>query len=151
LSPESNSKDHLFKKADYDGAPAESETACPGSLRLTDRLAVTGTSMKIESGSLFEKLPENLHQEVFETLLASGNLRVERIVSRGHASPEGFWYDQSRGEWVTVLKGAAVVEVEGGGEFRLEPGGYLNLPARTRHRVAWTAPDTETIWLAVHY
>lgn len=107
--------------------------------------------MNSESGNLFEQLPADLDQEVFQTLLTHGSMQLERIVSRGHASPDDFWYDQPRNEWVMVLQGAAVVAIAGRGEVRLEPGGYLNLPARTRHRVAWTAPDTETIWLAVHY
>jgi len=107
--------------------------------------------METEPGNLFEQLPVDLQQEVFQTLLESSQVRVERIISRGHTSPQGFWYDQPQGEWVILLKGAAVVEVEGQGECRLVPGSYLNLPARTRHRVAWTMPETETIWLAIHY
>ena len=33
----------------------------------------------------------------------------------------------------------------------LNPGDYINIPSHTRHRVEWTEPDTETVWLAVHY
>ena len=46
---------------------------------------------------------------------------------------------------------SALVEYRSGEEFRLEEGSHLNIPAGTAHRVAWTAPDTETVWLAVHY
>ena len=43
---------------------------------------------------------------------------------------------------VTVLGAdGAVVE--------LAPGDWIDLPAGLRHRVAWTAPGTDTIWLAV--
>ena len=106
--------------------------------------------MKISTGNLFAQLPD-LKDESFEELLQAGQLKLERIVSKGHASPEGFWYDQPSSEWVLLLQGAAVVQVEGQGNFRLEAGGYLNLPAHTRHRVEWTDPEQETIWLAVHY
>jgi cupin 2 domain-containing protein len=107
--------------------------------------------MRATSGNLLEQLPGNPDEEVFEQLLESGQVRVERIVSKGHTSPPGFWYDQAQNEWVVVLKGAATVNVEGEGDHHLIPGSYLNLPAHTRHRVEWTDPDTETIWLAVHY
>ena len=49
--------------------------------------------MIISMGSLFEGIPENLPQELFETICTAGNVKIERIVSRGHFSPEGFWYD----------------------------------------------------------
>lgn len=41
-------------------------------------------------------------------------MRIERIISHGHASPEGFWYDQGQSEWVVVLKGAARLQFEDG-------------------------------------
>jgi len=33
----------------------------------------------------------------------------------------------------------------------MNAGDYINIPAHAKHRVAWTAPDTETIWLVVFY
>ena len=52
-------------------------------------------------GNLFTNIPGALPAEVFETLLATDALRIERIVSLGHASPEGYWYDQegTNGSW----------------------------------------------------
>jgi cupin 2 domain-containing protein len=110
--------------------------------------------MNGDSGNLFEQLPADLKEEAFDSLIRTGQLKVERIVSKGHVSAERFWYDQAHNEWVVVLKGAAIVQVEreqGSEDCRLEPGDFLNLPAHTRHRVAWTTPDTETVWLAIHY
>ena len=107
--------------------------------------------MKLDSGNLFEQLPADLKQEAFDTLLKHGQLKVERIVSKGHTSPADFWYEQEQHEWVVLLKGAAIIQLEGEGEHHLKPGSFLNLPAQMRHRVAWTEPDTETIWLAIHY
>nr|WP_246499560.1 cupin domain-containing protein [Azospirillum soli] len=95
-------------------------------------------------------LPVSLPDELFTTLAASGNVRIERIVSTGQASPEGFWYDQGWDEFVLVVQGAARLEVEGEGERPLAPGDWAMIPARTRHRVAWTDPEQTTVWLAVH-
>jgi cupin 2 domain-containing protein len=79
-------------------------------------------------------------------------VRVERIVSFGHASPPGFWYDQPWHEWVVLLTGAARVLFEGdSAPVQLGPGDSLDIPAGRRHRVEWTAPDGPTVWLAVHY
>lgn len=90
--------------------------------------------------------------EIFEDLLKTDHLRIERIISKGHASPGGFWYDQAGHEWVMVLRGSAGISVEGvEGIIRLAAGDHLNLPARTRHRVEWTDPEGITLWLAVHY
>ena len=55
--------------------------------------------------NLFANIPESLPDELVQTLISAGGVRVERIVSRGHSSPAGFWYDQPMREWVVVLKG----------------------------------------------
>jgi cupin 2 domain-containing protein len=102
------------------------------------------------STNLFADLPANLPEELFTTLLQAPGTRIERIVSHGHQSPDGFWYDQPESEWVLVLQGTAKIEFEGG-IIQLGPGDHLNIPAHRKHRVAWTAPDEPTIWLAVHY
>lgn len=90
-------------------------------------------------------------QEAFDDLFASPGLRIERIVSHGHASPPGFWYEQDWDEWVLLLQGQAVLEVEGrDGPLRLAKGDHAWLPAGCRHRVAYTSTDEPTLWLAVH-
>jgi cupin 2 domain-containing protein len=100
--------------------------------------------------NIFEDIPANSPEELFATLLDADGVRVERIVSRGHASPDGFWYDQDRHEWVMVLKGAARLQfAEETVEMR--PGDCVNIPAHRKHRVEWTTPDEPTVWLAVHY
>jgi cupin 2 domain-containing protein len=101
---------------------------------------------------MFADLPRNLPEEVFTTLLEAGTVRVERIVSHGHASPHGFWYDQARPEWVVLLTGAARLQFEGEDRpVELLPGDHVAIPAHKRHRVEWTKPDEPTVWLAVHY
>ena len=81
---------------------------------------------------------------------AAKDLRIERIVSRGHASPDGFWYDQESSEWVLLVAGAARLRFEGEEPLHLKPGDYVHIPAHRRHRVEWTDPDAATIWLAIH-
>jgi len=101
--------------------------------------------------NLFEAIPDRLPEERFDELVSAESVAVERIVSRGHASPESGWYDQPRHEWVLVLQGRGVVAFEEGEEVTLGPGDHLLIPANRRHRVAWTDPDEATVWLTVHY
>jgi cupin 2 domain-containing protein len=101
--------------------------------------------------NLFAEIPDDLPEELFQTLLRAPGLRIERIVSMGHASPEGFWYDQDTDEWVLLLKGAARLAFEGDEPIDLLPGAFVNIPAHRRHRVEWTDPAGPTIWLAIHY
>jgi cupin 2 domain-containing protein len=104
------------------------------------------------AGGLFADLPSDRAKEHIDRIAGSQDVRIERIVSYGQASPEGFWYDQDWSEWVIVLSGSAGLEFEGEAQPReLNPGDYVDIPAHCRHRVAWTASDTATIWMAVHY
>ncbi|MBD3257537.1 cupin domain-containing protein [candidate division GN15 bacterium] len=103
------------------------------------------------TANLLANLPAALREEWFDTLVEAEHVTVERIVSRGHTSPASGWYDQPRHEWVVVLKGRGTVAFEDGEEATLGPGDHLRIPAHRRHRVAWTAPDEDTVWLAVHY
>ena len=88
--------------------------------------------------------------EVTRTIVAGNGVRLERIVSHGQASPDGFWYDQAEAEWVTVLAGRARIKVaDQASAITLGPGDTLLLPAHCRHRVEWTDPDQPTVWLAL--
>lgn len=101
--------------------------------------------------NLFQSIPNELPDEHFAQLYRGRGVRVERIVSQGHSSPDGFWYDQEEEEWVLVLEGKAVIEFEGDPQsVRLQRGSYLRIPPHARHRVVWTDPNEKTIWLAIH-
>jgi len=100
--------------------------------------------------NLFDNIPAQLPEELVSILQKSPGVRIERIVSQGHQSPEGFWYDQDQHEWVIVLKGQASLQFENG-SVDLKPGDFLNIPAHKKHRVAWTSPEEPTIWLAIFY
>jgi len=105
----------------------------------------------VERTNVFDNIPAELPEELM-TILATGNgVTIERIVSKGHASPEGFWYDQETHEWVLVVKGEARLRFEGEEEIPLRAGDHLFIPAHARHRVEWTPEDQETIWVAVHF
>jgi cupin 2 domain-containing protein len=82
--------------------------------------------MTTDAGNIFSPLPMNAADEHISTLLVSESVRIERIVSHGHVSPEGFWYDQDWAEWVIVLKGSAALLFEHEGAPRLlSPGDYV--------------------------
>lgn len=88
------------------------------------------------TNNLFTDLPEELSDELLTTLLEVASARIERIVSHGHVSPEGFWYDQDEHEWVIILKGAARVRFEDR-PLEMKPGDFVNIPAHKKHRVEW--------------
>lgn len=101
--------------------------------------------------NIFQDLPINLTSEVFEVLAQSETTTIERIISQGHSTPNGDWYDQERHEWVMVLQGEAVLSFADGTSTRMTAGDYVNIPAHHKHRVEWTHPNQPTIWLAIHY
>jgi cupin 2 domain-containing protein len=110
------------------------------------------TKTKMNVANLLQGIPANLPAEIIETLVTSNDVRIERIVSKGHHSPPDFWYDQSENEWVLVVKGEAKLHFETNNEIiHLTAGMHVNIPAHQKHRVEWTKENEETIWLAVFY
>ena len=105
----------------------------------------------IRPANVFTRAPGSLPEELVERLLEARDLTLERIVSRGHRTPPGKWYDQDRDEWVLLVEGSAVLRIEGTPRVvTLGPGDHLLLPAHARHRVEWTPPDRDTVWVALH-
>ena len=100
--------------------------------------------------NLFEKIPTNVTEEIMTELVSSANMRVERIVSFGQASPDGFWYEQTENEWILLLEGSAQLRFDDS-LVDLAPGDYLNIPSGMRHRVEKTDENRRTVWLAVFY
>lgn len=106
----------------------------------------------MKRGNLFDWSAAAVDGERFDALLTRPGLRIERILSTGQSSPEGFWYDQAEDEFVLLLAGAARLCLEGSGEaVQLAPGDWMHLPAGCRHRVEWTSADPPALWLAVHH
>lgn len=103
------------------------------------------------NANIFQNIPAQLPEELIECLFKRDNIRLERIISKGHSTPAGQWYDQEGDEWVILLQGQATVLYQKDNQsFDLVAGDYLLIPAHTRHRVEWTAPELDTVWLAVH-
>ncbi|MBM4076976.1 MAG: cupin domain-containing protein [Planctomycetes bacterium] len=100
--------------------------------------------------NIFDDLPQHLPKEVVQTLISAADVRIERIISRGHSSAADFWYNQPQHEWVIVLKGAARLQFEDG-MVEMKVGDFINIPAFKRHRVNWTTTDEPTVWLGVRY
>ncbi|WP_204378396.1 cupin domain-containing protein [Agaribacterium haliotis] len=88
-------------------------------------------------------------EEVAGTLLKTEAFTLERIVSYGQSSPEGFWYEQERDEWVCLLRGSARLVFADGRQLELAAGDYLHIAAACRHRVENCSSDAH--WLALHY
>lgn len=108
--------------------------------------------MPTACGNFLAGLPSALTEEEFLEFVATPEVRIERIVSTGQATPPGEWLEQDWAEWVIVLEGAAGLRLADEAEPRvLRRGDYVALPARARHRVEWTDRGRATVWLAVHY
>ena len=102
--------------------------------------------------NIYSSIPVDIPKELIQDILITDSFKIERIVSKGHSSPEGFWYDQDHNEWVILLQGGAGLLFEDTKEvFDLKPGDYMNIPAHRKHRIEWTDPNTETVWVAVMY
>ena len=103
------------------------------------------------TGNVFADVAEASEHEQVKDLLSTADVRIERIVSTGHASPPNFWYDQDWTEWILLLAGSAGLLLEGEAAPRpLKSGDYICIDAHRRHRVAWTDKARPTVWLAIH-
>ncbi|NVN93500.1 MAG: cupin domain-containing protein [Desulfuromonadales bacterium] len=110
------------------------------------------TTSAILIANIFSNLPQELPEELFETLAQSPAVRIERILSQGHATADGQWFDQERDEWVLLLSGSAGLHFEGETAPRsLAAGDFVLIPTHCRHRVAWTDQQVQSVWLAVHF
>lgn len=105
-----------------------------------------------EVDNLFNRIPQKLQEELAEILMQRGPLRIERIISEGHTTPAGKWYEQEKDEWVLLLSGGASLLFSGEeSAVALNPGDHILIPAGCRHRVEQCDPQQKTIWLAVHF
>jgi cupin 2 domain-containing protein len=107
---------------------------------------------KHELANLLADIPASLPEELVQTLVRTPAVQVVRVVSQGHASPAGFWYDQDEYEFVVLISGAARLVFEDQPEpLEMVPGSFVNIPAHRRHRVEWTDPAQPTVWLGIFY
>ncbi len=107
--------------------------------------------MHVHINNLFSNIPATEPTEIFQTVLQYNNVKIERIVSTGQTSPVDQWYDQEQAEWVILLSGSARLQfAKNPTVVVLSAGDYVFIPAHEKHRVDWTDPELESIWLAVH-
>ncbi len=100
--------------------------------------------------NIFNNIPHQIPEELFQTLYTKECIKIERIVSKAHSSSVNHWYDQIQDEWIILLKGQAKLQLSDLSLIFLTPGDTLLIPAHTKHRVHWTDSEIETIWLAIH-
>jgi cupin 2 domain-containing protein len=106
----------------------------------------------MKPNNIFSRIPYFMQDEISETLLETGHLKLERIISSGQATPEGEWYDQDTEEWVILLSGSAGLLFEDEEEVLImNAGDYVHIKPHQRHRVEWSDPEQKTVWLALHF
>jgi cupin 2 domain-containing protein len=89
--------------------------------------------------------------EFSEVLSRSGDVIVERIISHGHTTPSGSWYDQEKDEWVALLQGGARLTFSDGSGLEMGAGDWVFIPAHRRHRVEQTSTNPPCIWIALYF
>ena len=87
-------------------------------------------------------------KELFETLLETKSIKIERITSKGEVTAEGEWYDQEDDEFVILSEGEAILEFEDK-TITLQKGDYLLIKAHQRHRVSYTSDNA--LWIAIFF
>jgi len=94
---------------------------------------------------------KNFSKEIFETIQSKENIKIERIISSGQTTPEDFWYDQDKNEWILLLQGEAELLFEDDEKTILKSGEYLLIPSHKRHKVTHTSQNPPCIWLAIFF
>ena len=102
----------------------------------------------MELKNIFSNVAEAVEEEQFTVLGKSPNCRIERIVSSGYSSPEGFWYDQEYDEFILLMQGEATLEFEDK-QMDMKAGDYLIVPKNCKHRIAKSSLDPACVWLCV--
>lgn len=100
-------------------------------------------------GEISKEISKEIPGEIIEELHKGSNVRIERIVSSGNVSPDGFWYDQEEDEWVLLITGTAVLAFEDNRTVELKAGDTLFIGAHEKHRIINTSSDPKCIWICV--
>ena len=101
--------------------------------------------------SIYSKIPKELSRELIENIASSNEIKIERIISKGHKTPKDSWYNQDKREFVLLIKGSAELLFYPNKLVKMKEGDYIIIPAHKKHRVENTSTKTETIWLTVFY
>lgn len=106
--------------------------------------------MNNDKYNIFDEIIVDKNEESFFEIFKNDIIKVEKIVSNGQKSPENFWYEQEKNEYILLLDGFAILEFEDK-EIELKKGDCINICAMQKHRVKFTSQDEPTIWFAVFY
>lgn len=93
-------------------------------------------------------IPEKTKEEFSRLLACANGCRIEHMISQGHCSPDGFWYDQTEDELVCLLSGSALL-VFAHCQVFLTTGDTVFIPAHQRHRVEATSHTPACVWLCI--
>lgn len=104
----------------------------------------------MEKYNIFDKIIVDKEEENLFEIFKNETIKIEKIVSNGQISPENFWYEQEKSEFILLLEGFAILEFENR-EVELKKGDCINIKAKQKHRVKFTSLDEPTIWFAVFY
>ena len=104
----------------------------------------------MEKYNIFDKIIVDKEEENFFEIFKNETIKIEKIVSNGQISPENFWYEQEKSEFILLLEGFAILEFENR-EVELKKGDCLNIKAKQKHRVKFTSLNEPTIWFTVFY
>lgn len=89
-------------------------------------------------------------EELEEPILSGTSVRLGRIISRGHTTARGTWYDQDEDEWVALLQGQATILLGDHERVSMRASESLLIPAHVRHRVEYTSTEPPCVWLTLH-
>ena len=53
--------------------------------------------------NIFEQIIVDKNEERFFEIFKNETIKIEKIVSNGQKSPENFWYEQEKSEFVLLL------------------------------------------------
>ena len=95
--------------------------------------------------NIFSEIPDRLKDELFEDIISSKNIKIERIISDGHTSPKNGWYESKQNEWVILLQGEAILSFDKGDDLTLNVGDYVNIPSLKKHKVSYTSKSQKSI------
>ncbi len=98
-----------------------------------------------------KKLKINPEKEIFEKILSTKKITIERIISYGQKTPEDLWLYDKRNEWVLLLQGKATLLFENKKIVKMKQGDYILIDSRTKHKVTYTSKKPPCIWLAIYF
>ncbi|MFZ4398615.1 MAG: cupin domain-containing protein [Bacteroidales bacterium] len=101
--------------------------------------------------NIFDIIQPFSDKELIDILFKNENIIIERIISFGNPSPDGFWYNQPNNEWVILLTGEAEIEYKNGDKIYLKAGDYLLIPSNQEHRVSYTSKSPNCTWLCFYF